>query len=80
MCLRNRSKIMELKIFMSVMFIFGAFGVFRGYKELKNHSIKSNTFDSFISLFMGIFEYSGIGRVLGGLLLMVIAIIFILKR
>jgi len=71
---------MELKIFMAVIFILGAFGVLRGYKELKNHSIKSNTFDSFISLFMGIFEYSGIGRVVGGLLLMIIAIIVIFQR
>lgn len=71
---------MELKIFMVAIFVLGALGLRRGLKQLKSHSVKSDTFDSFISLFMGIFGYSGIGRVLGGLLLMVTAIIVIFHR
>jgi len=71
---------MVFKIFMSVIFILGALGFLRGIKQLNSRSAKYHVRDSFFSLFMGTFQYSGIGRIVIGLLLMVIAIIVIFHR
>lgn len=71
-------------IFMLAIFVIGVLLLLLGIKELKSHTVKYNICDSLFSfligIFIGTFEFSGIGSILIGLFVMVIAVIAILNR
>lgn len=71
---------MELKLFMTFVFVLGALGLLRGIKDLKRHSLKYLIPDSLFSLVFGTFQYSGVGRIVIGILLVVVAVIVIFQR
>lgn len=56
-------------IFLTLMIIAGFVIFCLGLNEVRRNSLGENFFDTIISLFLGIFEYSGVGTMLVGLLI-----------
>jgi len=67
-------------VFMSTIFLLGALALVLGIKEVKSHSAKYNIFDSLFSFLIGMFDSSGIGEIIVGIFLMVIAVVVIINR
>lgn len=70
---------MEVKIFMLLVLLLGVAGFYRGVKQIKRNTGKSNLLDAIFSSFLGTFQYSGIGKIAFGLLLIALALIFLIR-